>query len=651
MRKLIAAVAVGLIVFVAGTAVGLRLAREPEVAVQPDQGELVLTAALQPFDDCEALVTHYREAALAMVGPYGLQGAGVLAEGDAMAAQEGAEDSAVAAPGAAERAVGPGETGTNVQEAGVDEPDLVKTDGELILAVASGRLQVVEAGTSPRVIATLGLPDGWQHELLIDGDRALVLTRGQGVVVPMQDTREDASSFVPSTGSVLTAVDLSDPSEPRVEATLTLDGEYRSARVVDGVARIVIAAQPTALPFTAPTTGGLRAEREALERNRQVIEEAEASDWLPWSVLSDGDGNVVREGPLLECADVRRPPGFTGLGTLSVLTIDLSAGLEARSAMGITAQGETVYASADRLYVATTDWGEPRPLDFQRSVPPSEIAGTSIHAFDITDPARADYVGSGAVDGTLLNSYAMSAEGGFLRVATTSQPMFGGGEVPASESSVIVLEERGEALEEVGRLDGLGETETIRGVRFLGDLAAVVTFRQTDPLYIIDLSDPAGPALLGELKVPGYSAYLHPVGDDRLLGIGQDGTEDGQLLGVQASLFDLSDRSNPTRLDAVDLGAYYSEVESDPRAFLYWPDQSLAVVPVQSEQAGGAAAGVRVEGDSLERVTIAAPAGGASGAPVRRALVVGDLLYTISETGVQASDLATLEPAGSVAFR
>ena len=106
-----------------------------------------------------------------------------------------------------------------------------------------------------------------------------------------------------------------------------------------------------------------------------------------------------------------------------------------------------------------------------------------------------------------------------------------------------------------------------------------MTFRQTDPLYVIDLSDPANPVLDGELKIPGYSAYLHPVGDGLLLGVGQDATDDGRTLGTQLSLFDVSDPTNPQQIDTLPIGGS-SEVEWDHKAFLYWPEDGTIVLPV-----------------------------------------------------------------------
>jgi len=653
----------------AATPAGSPAPGDPATAVAPDPATLpdvTLASSLQPFDDCEQLRAYYRDAALEQVGPYGLDGGlGIAieedmaaAEGGAPQAERGSADSAVAAP--APGAVGSGPTGTNIQEAGVDEPDLVKTNGELVLTVAENRLEVVVAGTPPRAAGSLDLPEGWQHELLVAGDRVLVLTRtdtGVGYATSSRDGMSDIGRVQPyAETTLLTSIDVGDADAPRVEATLTLDGGYRSARVVDDVARVVVGSRPLALPFTTPSTGGLRAEREALEANRQVVSDADVEDWLPWSVLAGPDGEVIEEGPLLDCGDVRRPPEFAGLATLSVLSIDLRAGLSVDGAAGVVADGETVYASRDRLYVATTGWGSVVPIEGGPAAFGPQTTGTELHAFDLSDPRSAPYLGSGRVEGTLLNSYAMSEHDGYLRVATTTDPELSFGPADAaqdsaSESAVVILAERDGALAEVGRVGGLGRTERIQAVRFLGELATVVTFRQTDPLYTLDLSDPAAPALLGELKVTGYSAYLHPVGDGRLLGVGQDATESGQVTGVQASLFDLSDLAAPAQLAKLTFGQGFTGVESDPRAFFYAPEQGLAVVPLETYEGPAPFSGaiaLRVEGDRLvEAARLPAPAGSYG---IQRALAVDGVLYTVSAGGIDSYDLETLEPLGDVDF-
>src|SRR5690606_13043510 len=153
---------------------------------------------------------------------------------------------------------------------------------------------------------------------------------------------------------------------------------------------------------------------------------------------------------------------------------------------------------------------------------------------------------------------------------------------PRSESTVYVLRQRGETLVETGSVGGLGKRERMYAVRFVGAVGYVVTFRQTDPLYTVDLGDPTAPEGLGELKITGYSAYLHPAGDGRLIGVGQEDTTQGRIRGTQVSLFDIGDLARPSRIAQYHVRYGHSEAEFDPHAFLYWPKTGLLVVPLSS---------------------------------------------------------------------
>jgi uncharacterized secreted protein with C-terminal beta-propeller domain len=240
-----------------------------------------------------------------------------------------------------------------------------------------------------------------------------------------------------------------------------------------------------------------------------------------------------------------------------------------------------------------------------------------------------------------------------LRVASTTTPTWWGSG-PDSESRITVLREVAEGLVRVGMVDGLGETEQIYSVRFMGDTAYVVTFRQTDPLYTVDLSDPRRPQVLGELKIPGYSAYLHPVGENLLLGIGQDANDDGQVKGTQVSTFDVSDLADPTRVDTHTLSeGSSSQVEYDHHAFLYW--DGLAVIPVQqwswdgkTEDVFMGAIGLRVGDDgTLTEVSRLVHPGGEGKtwdgrAQILRSMVVDGSVYTISGNGIMKSALDDL---------
>ena len=185
-------------------------------------------------------------------------------------------------------------------------------------------------------------------------------------------------------------------------------------------------------------------------------------------------------------------------------------------------------------------------------------------------------------------------------------------------------------------------------MRLIGDVGYVVTFRQIDPLYTIDLADPERPRVLGELKIPGYSAYLHPVGEDLLLGVGQDVSEQGRPLGTQLSLFDVSDLRRPARLHKASLGQGWSEAESDHHAFLFWPRTGLVVLPFEQRAVGFRVS--RARGiDAVGRIDH--ERGKLDWTPgVRRSLVVRDSVLTVSDSGVKSSSLATLAERGWAAF-
>jgi len=520
---------------------------------------------------------------------------------------------------------------TNVQEAGVDEPDIVKSDGRTIFAVAGNQLHAVDAHTAtPKLLSSVDLEPGYRHELLIRNGRALVISNAFGAAAYAERQVASSPAFYggPAT-SVVAEFDVRDPAAMKPVERLEIEGRYVSARQTGATARIVVASQPH-LPEAA-------GQREKIK------------GYVPSVTLVDERTDQRSERLLVPCAQVRRAPVFAGLDVVSILTVNLDKGLPAVEADAIVTDADTVYASTDSLYVATQRWYDPsRPPNDPDAFKPV----TTVHRFAAPSRPETSYRASGRVPGYLLNQFSLSEHKDVLRIASTTTPEFaarddgtGGEEVRQSESFVTTLAERAGRLETVGRVAGLGRGEQIYAVRFIGDTGYVVTFRQTDPLYTIDLSDPSAPRVLGELKILGYSAYLHPVGEDLVLGIGQDATAEGRRKGAQLSLFDVSDLRRPQRLAQRDLGSSsYSEVENDHRAFLYWGPQRLAVVPFQSyanDRVASGAQGFRVSrAKGIEEV--GAVSHGRDDV-VRRSLVLGDRLLTLSERGLGSSRLKDLD--------
>ena len=289
------------------------------------------------------------------------------------------------------------------------------------------------------------------------------------------------------------------------------------------------------------------AEQEALDANRAVVDDSTIDQWLPHAVLTDAAGTQLSSRPLLACDAVSRPAQPSGLRTLAVLTLPVeesdAGALATTDARAVVADGDLVYASADRFYVATSTFGAWSP---EGRAPAADAVRTAIHAFDTTGTTATPLPRLGQRRRLRLRPLGLlrgrrAAAGGHHDRPAVERPGHG--------RRVAVVDggaaEDGDRLVETGRLDGLGKGERIFAVRYFGDLATVVTFRQTDPLYTVDLSDPAAPRLAGELKVPGFSSYLHPVGDGRLLGVGQDADAEGRTTSLQLSLFDVSDPASP----------------------------------------------------------------------------------------------------------
>ncbi len=630
----------------------------------------VFAASLERFDACPPLVDHLRTEARKRVGPYGLPGgfgggvavaleAGTAARGGASA------DSAAPAPAA------PSYSSTNVQEASVDEPDTVKTDGRHIFTLRTDpadqqrqRLTSISVGgDAPRLTGDVLLPEGFGYQLMLTGDRVLAMGQkgGYGIAI---DSREFAPGPSAEQATVVAIVDVSDPANMRVVNTLDLEGNYSSARMVGGVARIVVNSAQSDIPFVSPTEPTVTSEKKALAQNTRLINSASTDAWLPNYTLQDASGDVTAKGTLASCSTTYHPKSFSGFGTVSVVTLDPRNPDPQRSAAIVGTAG-TVYASADNLYIATQRWPDVQPLVLEdrpvgAPAPVPAPAKTELHRFDISDATRAVYAASGEVRGTVLNQWSLSEHEGHFRVATTEEGF--GAEGPSSSASFItVLSASGNELKKVASIDNIAPGERIYGVRFIQDVGYVVTFKQIDPLHVVDLSTPSKPRILGELKIPGYSAYLHPVGDGFLLGIGQDATEDGRPIGTVVSLFDVRDPSKPTRLDKVTIVNGHSPVEYDHHAFTWWAPSKLAIVPVETYDIEKANQGnpaqqsrayaYRVDGGSI------VPAGRVSHAShlpsgaydlIERSIVVGDVLYTLSAAGLMASDLGTLRERGWV---
>ena len=641
MRKLLATMITLTVIAAACSGSSGPASTEPDRVDDPvdlESTDIRLLAGLVPFRDCEDLLGHIQDEARERVGAYGLDYYGYgyavgFDRGFALetAAEEGsfAADATAPAP-ASEPAASSldrgGEKfqnvsgdledsgssadfiGTNVQELGVDEPDIIKTDGARIIVINDQTLTYVDiSGAEPVVTDRINIPGGWGHELFFQGERALLFTNGGnwGYPVPVEPLAaavsedgdfaeaptpapEEAELVEPDLpepeiepgwygpSAAILELDLSDPSNLDIASTLRIQGEYLSARRVGNTVRLALTTPPSQLPWVYPSSQA--GEERSEQFNRELVDETTINDWIPEFELETPGGTST--GPLLQCDRLHRPSDFAGFDIVSVLSFDLDDGLDSGDGAGVLASGRTVYASSDRFYVATTAWAGEEVFRNDGLTEWEETYTTDIHAFSISTEEPADYLASGMVPGSLLNQFSMDEHDGYLRIITTDGSPWS--DLNRSETKLTVLAEDGDVLAQVGQVGGLGKGEQLHSARLLDDIGFAVTFRQIDPFYVLDLSDPANPKVTGELKIPGVSTYLHPIGDEFVLGIGQDATEEGRTIGLKLSLFNVSDVSNPLEVAKWTMKDANSPAEYDHRAFQYIAEQSTAVVPVQS---------------------------------------------------------------------
>jgi len=557
-------------------------------------------AALLRFNNCSDLEGYIKDVAVKYMrsqleqSKEGVGGIGILRAGPA------APNSADASQNAGPTAY----TQTNTQVAGVDEADIVKTDGTRTFVLSGGTaLYIVVSWPADQLTRSAKVSiEGFARDLFLIGDAtqpsapastAVVFSElftpyaaraGLGAPCPLSATRV-ACGF-PSTMKV-TLLDVRDATQPRTIGQYYLPGAYDTSRRIGSSVRIVgydMMRYPESVKWWPDVPPDVYLDRaklsaafdELMARNEQAIRSAALEQYLPPTrrVLPDG---TISDLPY-QCSEFSRTNGPTEPGFVTVSTIDVSAGTLKRNT--IVSNGSVVYASADALYVAAAHyWWWPQP---------GQKAFTYLHKFDLTQPDRASYLGSGGVEGHIASQFSIDQDvDKNLRVATSIfnrvvDPQTSWGRIEVS-NRISVLEPRPGSLALVGQTEDLFPGEQIYGVRFVGDRGYVVTFRHVDPLSIFDLRDPVHPTKVGELEVPGFSTYLHPIDDSHLLAIGEYLPPDNRWTGrsVQLSLFDVSDPSHPVRSfnQLVGSSSAYSEAQYDHKAFTWFPEKQLLAIP------------------------------------------------------------------------
>lgn len=474
----------------------------------------------------------------------------------------------------------PDYTDTNVQEAGVDEADKVKTDGNyLYIAQQNGvRIVKLEAGGVMSDVARV-TTDGPVGELYLVGSRLVVLYRPLGSAgsdwCPAVGLPEAGGGLVimpcwipAQAKTAVLMVDVQDPANPLRISDQLFDGDLVSSRRIGGKLHLVSRFIPTLPPLEYFFDGTEAGKAAVVERNRQALAGLALDQLIPTFQSRDAGGNLIQSGRLLGTESFIAPTLPQGGSIVTVLTFDLNQSQLGFQALGAVLDARHVYASTTALYLAAEQW------DWSGA----GQTKTFLHKFDLSGPAPA-YAASGSVPGMILNQFSMSEYQQVLRVATSTGNWWS---AAGSGNHVYCLGQKDKGLEILGRLEYLAPGETIYAARFLGPRGFLVTFRQIDPLFTLDLSDPTAPKAVGELKIPGFSTYLHPLGENNLLAIGQSGGNGLGNQGVQLSIFDVGDFAHPAlrfQEEIGDLGTW-SEAQYNHKAFTYWAENGLLAIPV-----------------------------------------------------------------------
>lgn len=547
--------------------------------------------------------------------------------------------------GAAEGAA-PSFSRTNIQVEGVDEADIVKSDGKYIYLAIDNRLIIARASPpeAARVAWELRLAGNIQG-LFINGDRlAVLLSEGPAYVAGLRPDAEDAQDVAGgySMETSIRVYNVTDGREPALDREVSVDGCYVSARMMGDYVYLI-------------ASGPARGERGSVS--------------LPRINGDNGTAQIQAE----EVWHSETPDNDYSFTT--IMSVNMMDRAEAaRHETLLAGSASTVYVSPNNIYITYLDWSGPSQ-------------STSIHRIHMAR-GRMEYQATGEVPGSLLNQFSMDESGGYLRVATTRWdwqrlPSHTG---PQQDNRLYVLDK---GMDIFGRLESVAPGESIYAARFMGDRCYLVTFEQTDPLFVIDLADPGRPRVLGELVMPGYSAYLHPCGQDHLIGVGMLDAS------VKISLYDVTDPGSPREISAYLAGGgetdgwwswSHTSVLSDHRAFLFDQERGLLVLPVtvQAMRAEpgpgsgetGSLYGEAWQGAYVFRVSLqqglelagrishsrdatgnpAAPwpsgAGGESfyRSAIKRSLYIGNVLYTVSDQQIGMNNLETLAQIGKISL-
>ncbi|MFH1802331.1 MAG: beta-propeller domain-containing protein [archaeon] len=614
---------------------------------------------------------------------------------DSVAAPEAAQTFAAGGDGADARSAND-YSETNVQVHGVDEPDIVKNDGQYIYTVSGNKVVIVDAFPAEEmvVIGELEFEDDSVRNIFVNGDKLVIFTDRYEYVDTGLRCGDVVAWGVRCGGyskqdTVVYIYDISDRNDPELDKEISLSGNYVDARMINDYVYLISSKYIQMNYFDLPSyeidgvVTGIAAKEvhyfgqkdESFIFNTIAAIDLEGEDFETETYLMGSSRTIyVSEDNIYLTYQKRLSQEYIMEMYLNeVLLPELPSDVrsdikhvwedddknmrEKESEIGEIFGNYMGSLETDEMFELQNEL-EDKAFDFFKEIQ-REQEQTVIHRIEV-DGLEIDHEAVGSVPGGVLNQFSMDEYDGTFRIATTT----GGWDRDENENNLYVLDLN---LDTIGKVEGLAEGERIYSARFMGERAYMVTFRQIDPLFAIDLSDPENPEVMGELKVTGYSGYLHPYDEDHLLGIGMEATEGGRTEGVKISLFDVSNLENPEEVWKyhIDEGRWSSsEAINDHKAVLFDKEKNLLVIPVsyskevvvtgqswpRYENWQGAyvfdvsLSGIDLKGTVVhERDEEGDEYWYGRNDYVRRSLWMDDVLYTISNSKVKANDLGDLK--------
>lgn len=482
---------------------------------------------------------------------------------------------------------------TNIQVEGVDEADVIKNDGKYIYLVKGSTVRIVQAYPADTMteLVTLQLGEKTESftpsELYVYGDQMVVIghvyhTYPEVTDSSTQTTQTDTvtskmiAPYYPYYSSQRTKVyilDIKDRAKAVVSRWVEFDGDYTTSRRIGDTMYLVL----NKYVYFPPLYRIMEDSSGSTSGSSQTTQNVDPATLVPQMM----DSKTNKDEPAAACTDIRIVPKSHDNSYLITAAIPLNDLSKPVNRSVVIGSAQNVYASLDNLYVASTDWSG----GFYK---PEGYNTTSLYKFALGD-GKIEYQGTGSVPGTVLNQYSMDEKNTYFRLATTKEESVWG----RSSNALYVLDKD---MKEVGKIDDIAPGESIYSARFMGDRAYLVTFKHIDPLFVIDLKTPTAPAILGKLKIPGYSTYLHPYDENHIMGFGNevDETIDADKVhsedavyytavqGMKIGMFDVTDVNHPKEMFKEVIGdrGTTSELLSNPKALLFDKTTGLLAFPV-----------------------------------------------------------------------